>query len=131
MNRSAKMLLVLACSVWSVFPATAISAFPRENQAAEGLPLLHQVQRRIDTYDRRRDGPRFRTEKPGYTHFHEGYYYAVPWWEGVPVESLGGEGPKRGSAHVTWCLDRYRSYDPHTDTFLSFDGQRKRCNSPY
>ncbi len=30
--------------------------------------------------------------------------------------------------HVEACFARYRSYDPRTDTFLSNDGYRKRCN---
>jgi hypothetical protein len=34
-------------------------------------------------------------------------------------------------AHVQWCQQRYRSYDVATDTFLSYDGNRYRCNSPY
>lgn len=35
------------------------------------------------------------------------------------------------TAHVRWCQQRYRSYDVRTDTFLSYDGNRYRCNSPY
>jgi hypothetical protein len=39
---------------------------------------------------------------------------------------------RRGyNAHVRWCLNRYASYNPRTDTFLSYDGYYKRCNSPY
>jgi hypothetical protein len=33
--------------------------------------------------------------------------------------------------HVNWCLDRYRSYNPATDRFLSYSGNYVRCNSPY
>lgn len=36
-----------------------------------------------------------------------------------------------GHAHVGWCLERYKSYDVGTDTFMSKSGQRKLCNSPY
>ncbi|MAY61341.1 MAG: hypothetical protein CML29_03945 [Rhizobiales bacterium] len=35
------------------------------------------------------------------------------------------------NAHVAWCLDRYRSYDIPTDTYMSHSGYRKYCNSPY
>jgi hypothetical protein len=35
------------------------------------------------------------------------------------------------NAHVRWCLNRYASYNPRTDTFLSYDGYYKRCVSPY
>lgn len=36
-----------------------------------------------------------------------------------------------GSRHVRWCLNRYRSYDPRSNTFLGYDGYRHRCRSPY
>ncbi len=35
-----------------------------------------------------------------------------------------------GSAHVNWCLNRYRSYDVRTDTYVAFSGRVKYCNSP-
>ncbi len=35
------------------------------------------------------------------------------------------------NAHVAWCLDRYRSYDIPSDTYMSHSGYRKYCNSPY
>ncbi len=35
------------------------------------------------------------------------------------------------SAHVNWCLNRYRSYDPGTDQYLGYDGLYHFCNSPY
>ncbi|PWV99952.1 BA14K-like protein [Hoeflea marina] len=36
-----------------------------------------------------------------------------------------------GNAHVAWCIDRYRSYDIPSDTYMSNSGYRKYCNSPY
>lgn len=38
---------------------------------------------------------------------------------------------RRASAHVNWCINRYRSYDVYTDTFQPYHGPRRRCNSPY
>jgi hypothetical protein len=35
------------------------------------------------------------------------------------------------NAHVRWCLNRYGSYNPATNTFLAYDGYYKRCRSPY
>lgn len=35
------------------------------------------------------------------------------------------------SAHVRWCMNRYRSYNPRTDTYFGYDGRFHRCNSPY
>lgn len=33
--------------------------------------------------------------------------------------------------HVDWCLDRYRSYNPRTNQFLSSSGYYKVCRSPF
>ena len=35
------------------------------------------------------------------------------------------------SRHVRWCLNRYRSYDPATNTFVAYSGEVRRCVSPY
>jgi len=34
-------------------------------------------------------------------------------------------------SHVAWCLSRYRTYDPYTDTFIGKGHRSYRCNSPY
>ena len=36
-----------------------------------------------------------------------------------------------GNRHVRWCLNRYRSYDRSTDTYVTYDGDVRRCRSPY
>lgn len=33
--------------------------------------------------------------------------------------------------HVDWCLNRYRSYNPRTNQFLSSRGYYKICRSPF
>jgi hypothetical protein len=33
--------------------------------------------------------------------------------------------------HVDWCLNRYRSYNPRTNQFLSSRGYYKVCQSPF
>lgn len=40
-------------------------------------------------------------------------------------------GGRNWSRHVEWCLDRYRSYNPQTNRFLSSSGYFKVCRSPY
>lgn len=49
--------------------------------------------------------------------YNDGYY-------GSRYYSGGGD-------HVQWCLNRYRSYNPRTDTYMGFDGYRHRCRGPY
>jgi hypothetical protein len=35
------------------------------------------------------------------------------------------------SAHVSWCLNRYRSYRPRSNTWISYGGRVRVCYSPY
>jgi hypothetical protein len=35
------------------------------------------------------------------------------------------------SRHVAWCSERYRTYDPHSDTFVGKGYRHYRCDSPY
>ena len=34
-------------------------------------------------------------------------------------------------AHIEWCIDRYRSYNPATNTFIGYDGYYHECRGPY
>lgn len=36
-----------------------------------------------------------------------------------------------GGSHVSWCLSRYRSYNPATNRFLAYGGVYRICRSPY
>ena len=36
-----------------------------------------------------------------------------------------------GNSHVDYCMRRYRSYDPSTNTFMGYDGYRHECVGPY
>ncbi|OCP20971.1 MULTISPECIES: BA14K family protein [unclassified Ensifer] len=39
---------------------------------------------------------------------------------------------RRGtSSHVSWCFSRYRSYNPATNRFLTYQGVYRVCYSPY
>ena len=35
------------------------------------------------------------------------------------------------SQHVRYCLNRYRSYNPRTNTWVSYSGQVRQCRGPY
>ena len=55
------------------------------------------------------------------------YYYNNDYYDdGYYGGYYGG-----GNAHVQWCLNRYRSYDPRSDTYMGYDGYRHRCRAPY
>ncbi len=55
-----------------------------------------------------------------------GYYGDYPYYNYRPYYYRTA-----GSSHVRWCLNRYRSYSPRSDTFMGYDGYRHRCRSPY
>ena len=74
-------------------------------------------------YDAHRYGSRYRSYRSGYGYYYGGYWYRRPWWTlMVPVVPYIG-----GSAHVQWCLNHYRSYNPRTDMYLGYDGLHHRC----
>ncbi len=94
-----------------------------------------------DRWERNRDGDRCSRRSDRCRHYHRGHYYETPWWT-LPL-IIGGsiaaqnaydddyDGGGYGSRHVEWCLDRYRSYNPRTNTWVSYSGNVNQCNSPY
>jgi hypothetical protein len=99
--------------------------------------------------------PRYNQYRHGYRcngwsnncrHYYRGYWYQNPWWT-YPAIGFGiglGAGayyyddyyvaPRArgyGSRHVRWCLDRYRSYNPRTNTWVAYSGRVNQCVSPY
>ncbi len=75
---------------------------------------------------------RYRYRRNNFVFFYGGYYYDNPWWLGAPVivarPAYYGGWSRR---HVAWCLDRYRSYNPRTNTWVSYSGEVRQCISPY
>lgn len=138
-------------------PASAVTLPSAAVNAPAGAGMVEEVQRgerrarRDDDrrysrrdgrrdYDRDRHGPRYSYRRPGFQHYYGGHYYSSPWWTGpsigfgitVPGVALGlGGGYGGQSAHVQWCLNRYRTYDPGSDTYIPRVGERAYCNSPY
>jgi BA14K-like protein len=65
-------------------------------------------------------------------HFHNGLWFAVPFWLGATALAADRyDDGDYGGAHVEYCLSRYRSYDPASNTFLGYDGLRHECVGPY
>jgi hypothetical protein len=63
---------------------------------------------------------------PGYhVRPRHGYvYHPRPVYRPAPVVRLT-------RSHVSWCYDRYRSYNHRTNTFISYGGQHRHCISPF
>jgi len=111
-----------------------------QQNANEGMVQLAASKndhRMRDRWDRKRDGKRCSSRFGNCRHFHNGYYYETPWWT-LPL-IIGGsiasqnnyDGGGYGSRHVEWCFDRYRSYNPRTNTWVAYSGRVNQCNSPY
>lgn len=122
------------------------AAIPAVQQSAAGADQgagLYQdvrdtrvVRKKIIRYDRNQHGARYRNRNGRYHYYHNGYYYASPWWLLAAPLVIGGaiiagQNDDDYGDHVSWCSNRYRSYNPRTDTWVSYSGRVNRCNSPY
>jgi hypothetical protein len=136
------LLLAPAPASAVTMPGTASAALA--DAAMVGKVGSHRSYRsrgreRARSYDRRYHGSRYRYRRPGFTFHYGGYYYAHPWWLGpsiglgvtVPVAPAYPPVYPAMSAHVQWCLNRFRTYDVRTDTYVPRIGVRARCHSPY
>jgi hypothetical protein len=88
---------------------------------------------RSDRFDRRHarfddgDHRRFRFRNGAFIYFYNGWWYDEPWWT-YDTAYVGGA---YGDAHVQWCVNHYRSYNPANNTFVSYGGDVLECVSPY
>ena len=77
-------------------------------------------------YDRDRHGERRRSREGRYRYFHEGYYYATPWWSVGPgvVVVGGGIGCREGARNATRRgFNRVRPIDCGGETYR-YEGWR-------
>jgi BA14K-like protein len=81
---------------------------------------------RFDDDDGRRH-KRFRHKRGRFVHFFNGWWYDEPWWS----YDTAYVGADYGDAHVQWCINHYRSYNPDNNTFVSYGGEIRECVSPY
>ena len=102
----------------------------------------------IAKWDGERHGSRCEYRRGECRHLHRGFYYETPWWT-LPFavdDTIGSrryydgdhayyddEGDEGGwsNSHIEWCLKRYRSYNPHNNTWVSHSGRARECISPF
>jgi hypothetical protein len=133
------------------FMGAGAAIIPAATGAAAGPPAAATLQAivppdsglwiTIAKWDRLRHGERCRLPSDRCRHFHRGYYYERNWWilplivDGRIVsdryEGDHGDHSAYGNRHLQWCRDRYRSYKPRTNTWLSYGGRVRQCISPY
>jgi BA14K-like protein len=121
------------------FSASEASAFSVQKpllETSSESSLLVDVKHR--EWKKRHHGSRHHRRSHRHRHYHGGYWYENPWWV-FPMIGAGIALGSRdhyydrgyGSRHVEWCLNRYRSYNIRTNTWVSYDGRVRYCNSPY
>lgn len=98
---------------------------------------------KVAKWDRDRHGRRCMHRNDRCRHYHRGHYYEKQWWT-LPL-IIGGsimadraygddydyDYADAGDSHVQWCLDRYRSYNLRTNTWVSYSGHVRQCISPF
>ena len=135
---SVSLAMLLGAGTLAVAPASASPFGNLKNGFhAGGSDIeLVRMENKNWRYDRGKHGHRSRWRDRDHSHFSDGFWYTAPFWALGTAALLANRdyydrGYNRGDAHVEYCLDRYRSYDVETDSFLGYDGDYHRCNSPY
>jgi hypothetical protein len=140
--------------------ASAFPMQPAPGVGNTASPMLTEVRTHYDrgrtynrtynrAYNRHYDGMRCGNWSNHCRYHHGGYYYQNPWWlvpavgAGIAIGAAGAYvandgyydggyyGRGYGNRHVAWCLDRYRSYNPRSNTWVSYSGRVNQCISPY
>ncbi|MBW8791445.1 BA14K family protein [Rhizobium leguminosarum] len=50
---------------------------------------------------------------------------------GRPSTKVQTPQPRVSAEHLAWCADRYRSFDPATNSYRSYGGETRECISPF
>ena len=82
-------------------------------------------------------GSRYR--RPGYRRRNDGWWYpAAAFTAGALIGTAAASrpvyrpsGPSNRDRHVSWCMNRFRSYRVSDNTFQPYSGARRQCVSPY
>lgn len=75
----------------------------------------------------------YRDYRPGYRR-HNGFWFPLGAFATGAIIGGAVAAPRAyagGSAHVNWCVNRYRSYRVSDNTFQPNVGPRRACISPY
>jgi hypothetical protein len=129
---SVSLSLLLGAGTLALGQASAAPVSGKLGTRVEVAPQVELVQKRDGKNWWHRHGRRHRDHH--HRHFHDGLWFAVPFWLGaaaLAADAYDDDDDYDGDAHLAYCMDRYRSYHPPSNTFMGFDGERHECVSPY
>ncbi|MCL6705926.1 BA14K family protein [Pseudomonas sp. R2.Fl] len=149
MSSIRNLLLGLLLGLASILPGQAMAAppVPEKPAVAGDVVDVRVVCDAYGCYDTRRP-PGYRPP-PGYyrppAYRPPGWrpppppYYPPPVYRPLPprppvyrpAPPVYNVPPGVWRRHVDWCLNRYRSYNPETNRYLSSSGGYRVCRSPY
>jgi hypothetical protein len=134
--RAKALLAGVAAIVMMSIPAIAAPLAPTQMAgiSTPGQTASFVMKVRDRRWRRGRHGNRFRGRRRGFTHFYDGYYYAVPWWEEDYYDDdddYDRDRSRGGGDHEDWCFSKYKSYKPRSNTWTDYDGNTRECISPY
>src|SRR5262245_26274877 len=55
------------------------------------------------------------------------YYRPYPYYYAAPPYAYYGPAPYAAGDPVAYCMQRFRSYDPYSRTYMGYDGLRHPC----
>ena len=87
--------------------------------AGTGAVIASEGQRRANGYYYHRNGCYLQRADGAWVTAHP-RYCAEPVYAPPPPQPVANDA-------VAYCMQRYRSYDPRTGTFMGFDGIRRPC----
>lgn len=128
---SAGLALLLGAGTLALGPASASPLSGSAGMRIELAPQVELVGKRDGNRRWYRHGRRHRDRD--HNHFHNGLWFAIPFWLGAAALSADryDDDDDYGNAHVDYCMSRYRSYDPASNSFMGYDGVPHECVSPY
>lgn len=136
-NLSIALGAVLAISAAAASLPAAAAPFTTD-KTIKAPSLAIDVARR-DRFERRGDRyyynnrRGYRDRRAGYRR-HNGFWFPpAAFFGGLVLNGIINDGQafRGGDAHVSWCYNRYRSYDVDSNTYAPYSGGRRACNSPY
>ena len=132
-------MLIMVCCAFAWAPYTPADAQQRDRGRDRGArdggtTIIHNYRDRSRPggYGRGYGGGRhyYSGRRPGYR-----YEAGRGWYD--PSAAIGGaiggwlwkqwNQPTEPVRDMAWCMNRYKSYDPYTKTYLGYDGLRHGC----